>query len=262
MNILWVSAHPDPRSLTASIRDTTIEQLQAAGHHVEQSDLYAMQWNPVVEASDYGRDRSERMLVASASKVALDEGTLAPELIVEQTKLRDADVVILQFPLWWFTMPAILKGWVDRVFIAGFGYLVTDDDGHQRRYGDGMLTGKRAMVVVSTGSSAAAMSPRGLHGTLDELLFPIQHGVLFYTGMSVLPPFVINEADKISSTEVDAACSELLQRVINIETDSPIPFRPKNGGDYDRPREVVRDDIAPREYGFRIHTEPRMDELV
>lgn len=182
MNILWVYAHPDDRSLNGSLRDAALEQLLVDGHTVEQSDLYAMQWNPVVQPADYDHDPAERFKVATASSSALAAGTQTPDIVAEQQKLLRADAVVLQFPLWWFSMPAIMKGWVDRVFVEGLGYGIKRPDGRSRRYGDGMLAGKRAMVVLSMGGSEHTVSPRGINGDLDEMLYPIQHGILFYTG--------------------------------------------------------------------------------
>ncbi|WP_415975788.1 NAD(P)H-dependent oxidoreductase [Rhodococcus sp. 077-4] len=254
MNILWVYAHPEPRSLNGSLRDAALVQLRSDGHTVEQSDLYAMQWNPVVQPVDYGHDPAERFKVATASSKALAAGMQTPDIVAEQQKLLRADAVVLQFPLWWFSMPAIMKGWVDRVFVEGFGYGIRRADGRSRRYGDGTLAGKRAMVVVSMGGSEHTVSPRGINGELDEMLYPIQHGILFYTGMSVLPPVLVASADRMTETDYPAAESELLQRVKGLPTDEPIPYRTQNGGDYDR-QFVLRDDLAPEDTGVRIHTE-------
>ncbi|MGB2721544.1 MAG: NAD(P)H-dependent oxidoreductase [Rhodococcus sp. (in: high G+C Gram-positive bacteria)] len=254
MNILWVYAHPDARSLNGSLRDAALEQLLVAGHTVEQSDLYAMQWNPVVQPADYDHDPAERFKVATASSSALAAGTQTPDIVAEQQKLLRADAVVLQFPLWWFSMPAIMKGWVDRVFVEGLGYGIKRPDGRSRRYGDGMLAGKRAMVVLSMGGSEHTVSPRGINGDLDEMLYPIQHGILFYTGMSVLPPVLVASADRMTETDYAAAESELLQRVKGLPTDRPIPYRTQNGGDYDR-RFVLRSTIDAENTGLRVHTE-------
>lgn len=254
MNILWVYAHPEPRSLNGSLRDAAMEQLRIDGHTVEQSDLYAMQWNPVVQPADYDHDSAERFKVATASSTALAAGTQTPDIVAEQQKLLRADAVVLQFPLWWFSMPAIMKGWVDRVFVEGFGYGIRRADGRSRRYGDGMLAGKRAMVVVSMGGSKHTVWPRGINGDLDEMLYPIQHGILFYTGMSVLPPVLVASADRMNETDYAAAESNLLQRVKGLPTDRPIPYRTQNGGDYDR-RFVLRSTIDAENTGLRVHTE-------
>lgn len=254
MNILWVYAHPEPRSLNGSLRNAAVSQLLEDGNTVELSDLYAMQWDPVVRTQDYDHDPAHRFQVATASSKALRAGTQAPEIVAEQQKLLRADAVVLQFPLWWFSMPAIMKGWVDRVFVEGFGYGIRAADGRTRRYGDGTLAGKRAMIVVTMGGSEHTVSPRGINGSLEEMLYPIQHGILFYTGMFVVPPVLVASADRMTETDYAAAESELLQRVKGMHTEEPIRYRTQNGGDYDR-RFVLRDGIDAEQAGVRIHTE-------
>ncbi|GGU46525.1 hypothetical protein GCM10010259_41710 [Streptomyces daghestanicus] len=87
------------------------------------SDLYAMNWKAVVDATDYGPDTSSPLKVARDSgSRAFDAGTLAPDVRAEQEKLLWADTLVFPFPLWWNTMPAILKDWVDRVFTSRFAY--------------------------------------------------------------------------------------------------------------------------------------------
>lgn len=255
MNILWVFAHPEPRSLSGSLRDTALKSLADAGHTVEESDLYAMGWNPVVDAADYGHNLADRMLVATASSTALRSGTLADDISTEQEKLRRADAVVLQFPLWWFSMPAILKGWVDRVFIEGFGYGIRNPEGGTRRYGDGLMAGKRALIVTTMGGSEHTVAPRGINGSLDELLFPIQHGFFWYTGMSVLPPVLIPSADRITEQGYTDAEKLVTRRLDQLFTDEPIAFRHQNGGDYDV-RFVLEPDLSPGESGLRVHVAP------
>ncbi|NIL74662.1 MULTISPECIES: NAD(P)H-dependent oxidoreductase [Rhodococcus] len=252
MNILWVLAHPDERSLNGSLRDSAITALADAGHTVEQSDLYRMAWNPVVTGEDYAHDPDERLQVATASSTALRTGTLAEEIVVEQEKLRRADAVVLQFPLWWFSMPAIMKGWIDRVFVEGFGYGIRRDTGGTRRYGDGLMAGTRAMIVTSMGGSEHTVSPRGINGSLDELLFPIQHGFLWYTGMSVLPPVLVPSADRIGPDEYEHAEKTLHDRLASLFTDDPIPFRHQHGGEYDE-KFVLRPEYGAGDSGVRVH---------
>ncbi|KZF08551.1 MAG: NAD(P)H-dependent oxidoreductase [Rhodococcus sp. (in: high G+C Gram-positive bacteria)] len=258
MNILWVFAHPEPRSLNGSLRDAAATHLTSCGHTVEQSDLYRMGWNPVVDAADYGHDRTRRLHVATASSDALRNGTLAADIADEHEKLRHADAVVLQFPLWWFSMPAILKGWVDRVFVEGFGYGIRHDSGIHasggtRRYGDGLMAGRRALIVTSMGGSEHTVSGRGINGSLDELLFPIQHGLFWYTGMSVLPPVLVPSADRITAEGYAEAESLLHRRLDSLFTDAPVPFRQQNGGDYDE-RFVLRPEVSAGETGVRVHS--------
>lgn len=96
--------------------------------------------------------------------------------------LRWADTLVLQFPFWWFGAPAILKGWMDRVFVYGGVY----DSRH--RHENGVMRGKRALLTVTAGASAQACAPDGRDGDMRLMLWPIMHA-LHYIGFSVLEPF-------------------------------------------------------------------------
>ncbi len=109
MKTLIVHAHPEPKSLNSSLKDLAVSTLEAAGHEVRVSDLYAMNWKAAVDAADYGSDASSRLRVALDSGRAFEAGTLTPDVLAEQDKLLWADTIIFQSPLWWYSMPAILR---------------------------------------------------------------------------------------------------------------------------------------------------------
>ncbi|WP_063198248.1 NAD(P)H-dependent oxidoreductase, partial [Serratia plymuthica] len=216
MNVLLVYAHPEPQSLNGSLRDFSIKRLEDAGHTVQVSDLYAMQWKAVLDADDSTATQTgERFDPVRDSLRAFADGLQSKDIELEQQKLLWADAVILQFPLWWFSMPAILKGWVERVYAYGFAYGVGEhSDTHWGdRYGEGTLAGKRAMLMVTAGGWETHYGPRGINGPMDDILFPIQHGILHYPGFDVLPPFVIYRTDKIDPARFAVACEVLGQRL-------------------------------------------------
>jgi NAD(P)H dehydrogenase (quinone) len=253
VQVLWVSAHPDPRSLNGALRDEGVAVLREHGHEVVESDLYAMGWNPVVDHGDFGHDPGERLDVLNESQRALETGTLSDDIRREQDKLRQADTLIVQFPLWWFGPPAILKGWFDRLFVQGFAQGVLDPEtGRALRYGSGGLVGRRAMVVTTVGANAATTGPRGIHGDINDVLFPVLHGTLWYTGMTVVPPVVVNDAVRLSAAEYEVAAERLRNRLLTLPDTEPIPFRYQNGGDYDE-HLVLSPAHAPGEEGIRIH---------
>lgn len=253
MRVLWIYAHPDPRSLNGALRDLGVRVLREQGHEVQESDLYAMGWNPVVDHADFGHDTSGRLDVLDESQRALESGGLAPDIRREQDKLCWADTVIVQFPLWWFGMPAILKGWFDRLFVQGFAQGVLDPEtGRARRYGDGGLVGRRAMVVTTVGANATTTGPRGIHGDINEVLFPVTHGTLWYSGMDVVPPFVVNGAVRLSTDEYEAAAARLTARLLSLESAETVPFRYQNGGHYDEHLEL-RPEHAAGEVGISVH---------
>ncbi|WP_322015699.1 NAD(P)H-dependent oxidoreductase [Paraburkholderia sp. J12] len=256
MNVLLVYAHPEPRSLNGTLRDFAIERLAAAGHTVEVSDLYAMNWKAVLDAEDTtGRLDAGRFDASLDSKHAYRNGLQSADIVREQQKLMRADTVILQFPLWWFSMPAILKGWVERVYAYGFAYGVGEhsDVRWGERYGEGTLAGKRAMLVVTTGGWASHYGPRGINGPMEDILFPIHHGILYYPGFEVLPPYVVHRTGRMDETRFETIRNELGERLDTLQQTQPIAFRPQNAGDYEIPALTLREEIAPGRVGFAAH---------
>lgn len=256
MNILLVYAHPEPVSLNGSLRDFAVRHLEAAGHKVQVSDLYAMQWKAPLDAADnLERPQGVPFHPERDSKLAFENGTQSRDIELEQEKLRWADTVILQFPLWWYSMPAIMKGWVERVYAYGFGYGVGEHSERRwgDRFGEGTMAGKRAMLIVTAGGWEPHYGARGINGPIDDLLFPIQHGILYYPGFEVLPPFVVYRTGRMDQERFNRIRAQLGQRLDSLASTEPIPFRAQNGGDYDIPDCTLRADIAPGKSGFAAH---------
>lgn len=186
MNVLIVYAHPEPTSFNGAMKVLAVETLTAQGHSVEVSDLYAMGWNAVAGPADMTGPHSDtsRFSLAREQTVAMENGTIAADIAAEQAKVSRADFLILQFPVWWFGMPAILKGWADRVFARGFAYTTG------RKYDTGMFRGKLAMMAATTGTSADTYAPDGIDGDILTVLWPIHNGLLRYAGFDVLPPCI------------------------------------------------------------------------
>ena len=257
MNVLIVYAHPEPQSLNGSLKDFSVQRLEAAGHAVQVSDLYAMQWKATLDANDSTAQSGDRFNPSLDSQQAFAQGLQSRDIELEQEKLLWADTVILQFPLWWFSMPAILKGWVERVYAYGFAYGVGEhsDVRWGDRYGEGTLAGKRAMLIVTTGGWESHYAQRGINGPIDDILFPIQHGILHYPGFEVLPPFVLYRTGRVDQARFAEACNALGQRLDELEQTSPIPFRRQNAGEYEIPALTLKPDIAPGRKGFSAHIE-------
>ncbi|TRV81081.1 NAD(P)H-dependent oxidoreductase [Streptomyces sp. 130] len=256
MKTLIVHAHPEPKSLNGSLKDLAVSTLEAAGHEVRVSDLYAMDWKATVDAADYGPHASDPLKPARDSGRAFDAGALTPDVRAEQEKLLWADTVIFQFPLWWYTMPAILKGWVDRVFTYHFAYGVGEhsDTKYGERYGEGTLAGRRALLSVTVGGLESHYSPRGINGPIDDLLFPIQHGILHYPGLEVLPPFVLYGSDRMAATDYREAAKAWQERLLTLESTAPIPYRRQNFGDYEIPSLHLKEGLeAVGRSGFALH---------
>lgn len=257
MNILIVYAHPESASLNGSLKDLAVNVLIEAGHNVQVSDLYAMNWKAAFDGDDFReRANSKRLNIAFESGKAFRDGTQTPDVIAEQEKLRWADAVIFQFPYWWFSMPAIMKGWVERVFAYGFAYRVRGT--HHLRYGDGNLKGKRAMLSITIAAREKDYSERAINGSIDDLLFPIHHGILFFPGMSVLPPFLVYKANHLTTEGYEDIAQAYKQRLLNLFTTQPIPFRNQNDGDYSKDYQL-KPGLEGNTTGLKIHQ--RVDVL-
>ena len=219
MNVLIIHAHPEPQSFTAALRDQAVETLQAQGHSVQVSDLYAMHWNPVASAADFSdRDNPDYLVYALEQRLGVKTQSLAPDIQEELDKLLWADLLILNFPIYWFSVPAILKGWIDRVLVSGVCY------GGKRFYDQGGLAGKKALVTVTLGGREHMFGEGAIHGPLEDMLRPLLRGTLAYVGLDVLPPFVAWHVPYISA---DARAQFLVgyhERLENLEQDSPLVF--------------------------------------
>lgn len=252
MNVLIVHAHPEPTSLTRHLATVAAQSLQTQGHEVAESDLYAMGWKAVFDAQDFPqRVDDQRLSFIDESGHAFATGTQTADVEQEQRKLAAADALILVFPLWWFSMPAILKGWIDRVWAFGLAYGYRGA-GNAHRYGEGGFAGKRALLAVSLGGPAVDYSPRGINGPLDQLLFPITHGTLFFPGMEVLPTFAVHDTGRMLPARVAEVTAAWLGRMEGLFDDAPIAFRHQNGGDYPD-QHVLADHIAPSRIGLMAH---------
>ncbi len=254
MRYFIVYAHPEPRSLNGSLKDAAVQALEAAGHQVRISDLYAMGFKAQADADDFpARDSKERLFYHRASGDAFASGALAADVVREHEKLFWADVLVLQFPLWWFSVPAILKGWIDRVFVNGLAIGVPKEGTKQwLRYGEGRFAGKRAMLAVTTGGREGQFSERGINGPIDDLLFPLNHGLFHYVGMAPLRPFVAFQTVRTTDEEFQHMRARYIHRLLGIWQDQPIPYRFENGGEYES-NGILRAGVAEGHTGFRAH---------
>ncbi|QLG93803.1 NAD(P)H-dependent oxidoreductase [Pseudomonas yamanorum] len=219
MNVLIVHAHPEPQSFTAALRDQAIATLQAQGHEVQVSDLYAMNWNPVATAADFtARENPDYLVYALEQRLGVKSQSIAADIQQELDKLLWADLLILNFPIFWFSAPAMLKGWIDRVLVSGVCY------GGKRFYDQGGLAGKKALVTVTLGGREHMFGERAIHGPLEDMLRPILRGTLAYVGFDVLPPFVAWHVPYISAEARGEFLCSYQQRLEGLADDQPLVF--------------------------------------
>ncbi|MGF6127519.1 NAD(P)H dehydrogenase (quinone) [Pseudomonas frederiksbergensis] len=219
MNVLILHAHPEPQSFTSALRDQAVGTLQAQGHEIQVSDLYAMHWNPVASAEDFSdRDNPDYLVYALEQRLGVKTKSLAPDIQQELDKLLWADLLILNFPIYWFSMPAILKGWIDRVLVSGVCY------GGKRFYDQGGLAGKKALVSVTLGGREHMFGEDAIHGPLEDMLRPLLRGTLAYVGLDVLPPFVAWHVPYISADARGQFLLDYQQRLERLDQDAPLVF--------------------------------------
>ena len=216
MKILIIYAHPEPQSMNGAMFNNAIDTLTKAGHEVQVSDLYAMQFNPVSDRSNFTTVNDPDFFKQQREEVYASQADGFAALIEEeQQKVEWCDLMIWQFPLWWFSVPAILKGWVDRVFAMGRFY----KNGHI--YENGVFRGKKALLSLTTGGPEANYINER-YGELGVILHPLQRGILEFTGFSVLRPHVIYGTERQSVEELALELEIWKTRLLDIFEEVPI----------------------------------------
>ncbi len=149
MKYLIIYAHPNPKSFNHAILEAISGELRKKGKEFEVRDLYGIGFNPVLKSED----------LASIRK-----GTAMQDVQAEQDYIRAADFLIFIYPLWWAGMPAMLKGYIDRVFSEGFAYRISSEGI------EGLLPGKKVFLVTTTGASKADYEDSGFFKSMDQLV--------------------------------------------------------------------------------------------
>lgn len=137
MKVLIVYAHPREEGLNKGILDAAIQTLEENNHEVTVRDLYEMKFNPVLEGAD--------TIHIVDGKFVRDHETYPEDVLREQQLILESDLLLYIFPIWWNSYPAILKGYIDRVFAYGFAYSFVDDTAYDR------FAGKKALFFSTTG---------------------------------------------------------------------------------------------------------------
>jgi NAD(P)H dehydrogenase (quinone) len=213
MKVFIVHAHHEPASFNGALTVAGCEALRSTGHEVQVSDLYGMNFDPVSDRRNFRSvaDALRLKQQVEEAHASANDG-FAADLQLEMDKLAWCDALVLQFPLWWLGMPAIMKGWIDRVFALGRAY------GGGRYYSRGVFAGKRAMCSVTIGGSSVMYSNRGAYGPIEAALFPIHHGILAFTGFTVIEPFLTFAPSRASEEERRAVLNAYRERILALST--------------------------------------------
>lgn len=195
--ILIIHAHPESQSFCSSLKNEAVSYFQSQGAEVKVSDLYAMGFNPVGDKHDFTQLQHPDFFKYQMEQVhAYQNNFFTPEVKAEMDKLEWCDTLIFNFPLWWFGLPAVLKGWVDRIFAMGLVY-----GAGKGVYDNGTYKNKTAFLTLTTGGPEIAYGNTGKNGNLETILYPIQHGMFYFAGMTVLPPFISFSPARITDEE-------------------------------------------------------------
>ncbi len=221
-----VLAHPESRSYNAHLAALARRALEEYGWQVSITDLYATGFDPCERPEHFAaHPPGERFDVQGAQRAASVAGEIPADVAAEIARLDAADLVILQYPMWWHLPPAMLKGWFDRVFIYNAVYA------SKRRFENGRFVGKRAMLSVTVGTSPETYAFNGRSGDMDLLLWPVNF-TMAYVGFEVLAPFVaygveadLRYSDDDTLAKRYAAIEAGLRARMELIKDSPvIPF--------------------------------------
>lgn len=219
MKVLIVHAHYEAQSFNAAMKDQAVSTLREAGHEVQVSDLYAMQWNAVASPADFAQpENPDYCVYALEQRKGFASGQIAADIQAEIAKVEWCDLLIFNFPVFWFSVPAILKGWIDRVFISGRFY------GGKRIYDQGGMQGKQAMLTLTLGGREHMFGTDAIHGEMEVMLRPIMRGTLAYCGFSVLPPFVAYHVPYISGDARRGILEDYHQYLLHLDQLQPLRF--------------------------------------
>lgn len=192
MNYLVIYAHPNPSSFGNGIVQTLCETIEGKKDNIEIRDLYSLGFDPILKPSDFETFQS---------------GKIPEEIIIEQDKIRTADIIIFVYPVWWAGLPAILKGYVDRVFSYGFGYEYVDGNPV------GMLKGKSGILICTTGTPSEVYEQNGMHHSMKQTS---DTGIFSFCGIEVIKhlffgavPYVTDEVRKEYLKEVKKVIDSL-----------------------------------------------------
>ncbi|XP_057707165.1 NAD(P)H dehydrogenase [quinone] 1 isoform X1 [Corythoichthys intestinalis] len=182
--VLIVYAHQSAGSFNAAVRDVAIKELSEQGYQVIVSDLYAMNFKANATRDDIIGDLKNPDLFQYGEETmhAWNDGRLSDDIMAEQRKVEEAELVIFQFPMYWFSVPAIMKGWMDRVLTQGFAFSL------KNMYDNGIFKNKKAMLSFTTAATESMFRPNGINGDINIALWPLQNGTLHFCGFQVLAP--------------------------------------------------------------------------
>ncbi|KAM9302018.1 NAD(P)H dehydrogenase [quinone] 1 [Gastrophryne carolinensis] len=221
-NALVVLAHSERTSFNYAMKEAAVEALKKCGWSTTVSDLYAMNFNPLVSREDIlgNLKDPENFKYPIEAGHAYQEGRLSQDIVEEHKKIEAADLVIFQFPMQWFGLPAMLKGWFDRVLTPGFAYTPAE------RFNTGPFKNKKAILSFTTGGMESMYTNIGINGDINVLLWPIHRGMLNFCGFQVLEPEIHYNIMRTSREQGTLLLDGWKSRLAKIWEEKPLHFVP------------------------------------
>lgn len=179
MHVLTIFAHPRRDSFTGALLDSFAAGVREGGgqHAVEVADLYREGFDPRFQAADEAPFHGEPVL---------------DDVRREQERFDRADAVAFVFPVWWWSFPALLKGWIDRVFHLGWAY--TEESGVER----GILRDRRVLLLATAGAPERTYRK---YGYGEAMRVQMEVGILGYCGLQDVKTHLFYEVNERMSEE-------------------------------------------------------------
>lgn len=208
-HLMIISLHREEGLLTVGIKNL-IKELEDRGEEVNSRNLYELNFNPVLTSSDF---------------VSMKAGKLPFDIAREQEFIKNADYLWFVYPIWWTGMPALLKGYIDRVFLSGFAYRLENDRPI------GLLIGKKVIILNTMGMSREEYN---LSGMFKAMELTIDKGIFEFTGMKVIAHKYFTSIMSVNEDTRETYLNEIAELAYNFVTDG------LNSGKYKHQRELIR----------------------
>jgi len=179
MRHLIIYAHPNENSLNHHLLSTVVETLQAHDQEVIVRNLYKISFDPVFSLTDM---QGQRM------------GKVSEDVKIEQEYISWAEQITFIYPIWWTGLPAMMKGYIDRVFSYGFAYRY--DQGIQK----GLLKDKKTVIINTHGKSHEEYGKTGMD---KALTLTSDNGIFIYSGLEIIRHLFFDKADKATSEDIE-----------------------------------------------------------
>jgi NAD(P)H dehydrogenase (quinone) len=189
MKYLIIYAHPNPASFNHAILETISEELKNNKKDFTVRDLNSINFNPILKTEDL---------------MAIQNGAVPHDVKTEQDYITASDTLIFVFPIWWSSMPAILKGYIDRVFSQKFAYDITPDGVI------GLFKGKKAFLVSTTGASKEDYDKMGAFQMMN---LSIDGAIFQFSGMEVIGHKYFSSVPSVSNDDRKQMLEELKKLV-------------------------------------------------